>query len=281
MWFFTLLARLPFGVLYRLSDFLFVLIYFVVKYRRKVVDDNLLRSFPEKNSEERQQIARQFYRNFCDIVLETIKLLRVTEAQMQERVHMKNPELFLQPIQNQQVVFIMASHRANWEYSAIPVKLAGPVADVVYKPLSNDFFDRLLLQIRSRFGIRPVAMKQLLRDMAKRRQESRVIGIVADQVPELLEGAYWTNFLHQETDFFTGTDKLARQFGCVVLYLRMQRVARGFYEMEFENLAHPPFDDLPPNAIIERYTRALEADIRLQPDSWLWSHRRFKHVRTV
>src|SRR5690606_18317686 len=77
-----LLSRLPFFFLYLLSDFLFVVVYYGVRYRRKLVRKNLKNAFPEKTKAERKRIEHQFYHNLCDYSIETLKLLTIREDEL-------------------------------------------------------------------------------------------------------------------------------------------------------------------------------------------------------
>lgn len=278
MVFFRVISRLPLSLLYGFSDFLSLLLRYVVRYRWSVILQNLQNAFPEKTSAEHRRIADRFYRNLTDVFVETIKGLTMPENEFRQRVVVRNPEMYRFYVQAGYTVLGMTSHQGNWEWQSPAGRLLGPGMDAVYQPLNNPFFDQLMRQIRGRFGITPIPMQGLLRDMVKRRGQPRVIGLVADQAAPP-ETAYWTSFLNQETDFFVGTDKLARQFGCPVLFVEMRRLRRGHYELVLHPLAEPPFDGLPPLSIVETYVRKLEESIRANPADWLWSHRRWKHKR--
>lgn len=279
MVFFRVLSRLPLRLLYGFSDFLYLILRYVVRYRWPVVLENLQNAFPEKTPAERRRLADGFYRNLTEVFVETLKGLTISEAELHRRVRVLNPEAFQTYLDAGQTALIMTAHQGNWEWQSPAVRVLGPAVDVVYQPLTSPFFDRMLREIRGRFGIAPIPMQGLLRAMVKRRGQPRLIGLVADQAAPP-GTAYWTNFLHQETDFFVGTDKLARQFSAPAIFAEMRRVRRGHYELRFLPLAEPPYDDLPPLAIIERYVQRLEASLRENPSDWLWSHRRWKHKRS-
>lgn len=279
MVFFRAFSRLPLRLLYGFADCLYLILRYAVRYRRGVVLENLQKAFPEQSPAERRRLAGAFYRNLTDLFVETLKGLTISDAELRRRVRVLNPEAFQPYLDAGQTVLIMTAHQGNWEWQSPAVRVLGPAVDVVYQPLTSTFFDGMMRKIRGRFGIAPLPMQGLLRDMVKRRGQPRLIGLVADQAAPP-ETAYWTNFLHQETDFFVGTDKLARQFGCPAIFAEMRRVRRGHYELRFFPLAEPPYDDLPPLAIIERYVRRLEASLRENPADWLWSHRRWKHKRS-
>lgn len=282
MVFFKLIARLPLPLLYLFADGMYVVLRFVVRYRWPVVLQNLQNAFPEKTPAEHRRLAGAFYRNLTDVVVETFKALTIPEEELRRRITMQDAGIFQDYVtKGHHTVLVMTSHLCNWEWSSLRARLEAPrvEVDVVYKTLSSPFFDQLMREIRGRFGILPLPMQGLLRNMIRRRNEPRIIGLVADQAAEMPETAYWTRFMNQETDFFTGTEKLARQFNSPVVFMSMRRVRRGHYVLTCERLAEPPYDALPPNAVIDNYIEKLEAAIRRQPADWLWSHKRWKHRR--
>jgi Kdo2-lipid IVA lauroyltransferase/acyltransferase len=279
MFFFRLLSRLPFFWLYRLADGLYLLLTYIVRYRRRVIDQNLSRAFPDRSLTDRRQLARGFYRNMADVLVETLKLLTMPADDMRRRVRYTNPEL-VQPFMDRgQPVLITTSHQANWEWLPGASALNGFPSDSVYKPLSNAFFEQLMQQVRARYGVTLVPMLRLSRSIVSRRAEPRLIGLVADQIPDRPEYAFWTDFLHQDTPFYPGPERLARSGQMPVVYVEMARVRRGYYEATFTLLGQPPYDDLPEHTLMTRYRDALEATIRQHPADWLWSHKRWKHQR--
>ncbi|MFD1142916.1 lysophospholipid acyltransferase family protein [Larkinella insperata] len=280
LYFFRILSRLPITVFYAIADFLYYLLAHVIGYRKEVILTNLKRSFPEKSDAERRRIAKKFYRNFADVLVETVKLPGLSTEALQERVQFTNKELVLDKLATGQPVLIMASHQCNWEWAPSASVVNGMPADAVYKKLNNELSEHVVRYIRSRFGAKPVPMKSLLREMASRRHEPRLIALVADQIPDQPEYGYWTSFLHQETPFYPGTERLARTFKIPVFYIEMERVRRGHYSMTFYPIAEPPYDQLPNGELLNRYRDLLEKTIRKAPSDWLWSHKRWKHKRS-
>jgi KDO2-lipid IV(A) lauroyltransferase len=279
MTFLSLLARLPFFVLYRLSDLLFVLTAYVIRYRRRVIVDNLRHAFPEAPDSRIYELTREFYRNFCDVIVETIKLPRITAEEMQRRVVVINGELVRQYLSEGQTVLGAGAHQCNWEWVPAATLVNGIPVDSVYKPLHNASSERFMQQIRSTFGAYLVPMNRLPREMVTRRHLPRIIALVADQMPNIPEAAYWTNFFHRDTPFFPGTERLARSQQLPVFYLDLSRNRRGYYTATFSLLAAPPYTDLPYGEILERYRDRLTETIHKQPANWLWSHKRWKHQR--
>jgi KDO2-lipid IV(A) lauroyltransferase len=274
LYFFIFISRLPFFILYGISDVLFFFLYYVFGYRRKIVLRNLKASFPEKGDQEIEEIEKRFYRHLADVVVETIKLMTITREGLQKRVSYKNPEL-LENVAKQGGSFIsLAPHYGNWEWllAAHCSYVAFPV-DAVYKPLSSTFFDRLMLRIRTRFGAFPVPSPQIGRVEALRRNIPRGIAMVADQTPGP-ENAFLFPFLNQQTYFFRGPQKLAKSFSYPVFYANLEKEGRGRYNIIIEEIARPPFND---EEILKTFIEKLERDIRKEPAYWLWSHRRWKH----
>ncbi len=279
MFFFRLLSRLPFPVLYALSYLLYVLSYYVIGYRRKVVAANLDLAFPRKTAAEKKAIARQFYRNLADIVVETVKLLTISPGELGRRVTIANPEVLLQHLDRGQSIVVMTGHQGNWEWLLQGCALhLGYDVDAVYKPLRNKFSEKLMLAIRRRFGPLPVPIKHLPRALVQRRPVVRIIALVADQAPSR-DMAHWVDFFGRDTAFFVGAAKIAQRTAYPVLYTGMKRLRRGYYQVYMAPIALPPY---PPDAvetIIGRYAAAVQAAIEERPSEWLWSHKRWKHSR--
>ncbi|MVM32737.1 lipid A biosynthesis acyltransferase [Spirosoma sp. HMF4905] len=279
MIFFRLLSRLPLKVLYGISDVLQFLLFWIIRYRRRVILENLRLSFPEKSPAEIRLIMKEFYRNLADLFVETIKLPTFSPAELEQHVRIINIELVQAKIQAGKTAIAMTSHQGNWEWFPGPFVLKGIPVDSVYKPLTNPFFNNLMHQIRSSFGAIPTDMHLLPRQMVARKNTPRLIGLMSDQVPDVPEQAYWTDFLHRDTPFYPGAERLARSRNLAVFYMEPVRVRRGYYEISIQLIAEPPYTDLPAGTILERYRDCIEATIRKNPSSWLWSHKRWKHWR--
>ncbi|WP_338870386.1 lysophospholipid acyltransferase family protein [Spirosoma sp. SC4-14] len=279
MLFFRLLSKLPLGILYGLSDFLYFLLLYVVRYRHEVIDENLRVSFPEKSETERKAIAKGFYRNLTDLIVETIKMPDLSPDDLRRRVQFSNANLVKERLEAGQTVIGMASHSCNWEWVPSGSVLHGMPADSIYKPLNSPFFEKLMRTVRASFGAVPVPMHTLPRRMVAQKNVPRIVALVADQVPDVPEQAYWTDFLHHDTPFYPGTERLARSRNLPVFYTELRRVKRGFYEVKFTLLSEPPYTNLPPGTILNRYRDLLEETIRKYPSDWLWSHKRWKHWR--
>ncbi len=278
MIFFRFLSRLPLSVLYGLADVIYFLLAHVIRYRRRVVLDNLRQSFPSTSTLEISRLARGYYRNLAEILVEIIKLPAMQPADLKRRVVYTNPEIVLKLLNRGQSVIALGGHQCNWEWIPSAAVLYGMPVDSVYKTLENPKFETLMQEIRSTFGPYLVPMTKLPREMVARRKMPRVLALVADQVPDKPEFAHWMPFLNRDTPFYPGAERLARSQQLPVVYMEMVRLRRGYYTATFTLLADPPHDALPPGQIMERYRDLLQASINRHPADWLWSHKRWKHT---
>ena len=277
MIFARLISRLPFWVLYAISDLLFVVSFYLIRYRRNLVWRNLKNSFPEKSEAELRRIEKEFYQNLCDYAVEMLKLLTISKEELAKRVTFKNPEVSTKYILQGQSLLNLASHHFNWEWllTAGSFTLPGQM-DFVYQPVSNKFFDRFSLISRTRFGAHAIRRDEVAREIVKRKNIVRNIALVGDQYPGLKhDKKYAIKFLNQDTVFFYGSNQLALLTQYPVMYYAMRKVKRGYYETTIIELAHPPYDKNS-HSVLENYVREVENVIREKPAEWLWSHNRWK-----
>lgn len=276
--FIYLISLLPFRVLYILSDFIYFIIFTLIGYRKKVVYDNLRNSFPEKTEEEIDAIARKFYSYFCDLILETLKTLTIKEKSLRKHVKFDDTSVFEKYAAQNQSVIIVMGHLGNWELGGARTALEKThQLYVIYHPLSNKNFNKLIVHMRTRLGNKLYAMNEVLRGMVRDRKDLTATAFIADQTPQP-NGAYWTTFLNQDTPVFTGTEKIAQKFKYPIIYISILRPKRGLYEMKAELLIENP-EETSENEISELHTKRLERDIVAHPEIWLWTHRRWKHKR--
>tara|TARA_R110002110_G_scaffold415561_2_gene650982 strand:+ start:215465 stop:216322 length:858 start_codon:yes stop_codon:yes gene_type:complete len=275
--FVKLLSWLPFPALYGVSWLAYLIIYRVAGYRKGVVLDNLRHAFPDRSEKEITLLAKKFYRRFAQVALEIIKARRMSKADFLQRVQVVNPELVRAASNDSsRSVIIVTIHQGNWEWMlhGVTAALGVPLAPV-YKPLHNKGFNQLMLDVRSRFGSTPVAMDRASRDILRRRREFRLFVMVADQSPIRSERSHWTTFMHRPAAFYLGAETLARSTGFPVVFAQCRRRSTGHYEVEFHRLAEPPYVD-DGHAVTERYVALAEQAIRSEPESWLWTNRRWK-----
>src|SRR5258708_3135032 len=239
-----ILSRLPFWVLYGLSDFLFILGFYVIRYRRKIVRSNLVGSFPEKPICELKRIERKFYKSLCDYAVETLALLTIPKKELSRRMIYKNPELIRPFTDSHQSVILFASHLFNWEWLLAAGCFSLPAnIDFVYQAQSSALFNRFLLFCRTRFGAHPIQREHGAREVMKRRDKVRGIAIIADQFPGLAsDKRYWTNFLNQDTAFFQAINQVAVLTQYPAFFAAVKKIRRGFYEIELIKISEPPFD---------------------------------------
>ena len=281
MLFFKYFSKLPFFVLYGISDFAYFIIYQVVGYRKKVVFENLRNSFPKKTELEIKQIAKDFYKHIADLFIEFLKGYTITKDEISDRVKIVNLDVIKSYTDKNQSVIIVTGHIGNWEWLIHPLNLSHIPMDIVYQKLSSPLFDKLTLFIRSRFTITPLIEKQdTLRKTVDRKDITRALVLGSDQSPQNWKSAYWTTFLNQDSGFFTGTERIARKYDYPVIFSEMRRMKRGYYEIEFTEIAiSNEYQNLPMGEITERFVRILEQSIHKYPSDYLWSHRRWKHKR--
>ncbi len=265
--------------LYRVSDGLNFVLFGLIGYRKKVILDNLRKSFPEKTKEEISAIAGRYYQHFTDIILETIKYRTCSKQEVLERIEGDISLVDTLYAENKNIVFLMG-HRGNWELANLFSSLRfSHECIVVYKTLSNAAFDRWFLDLRTRFGAKLVPMENIAAELQKPRTKPYVVVLANDQSPQPTS-AYWTTFLHQDTGMFRGVEVIARRNNLTVLYADFTRIEhrRGYYTVTI-SLISDACKELPKNGILEKQIRLLERDIQAQPFNWLWSHRRWKHTR--
>lgn len=274
-------SYLPWRVLFFISDLSFLLLYYIIGYRRKVVKMNLRKSFPEKSDEELKKIEFRFYRYFTDIIFETVKLFTLSPIQKIARCKMDDEtvKLFQDLHTKGRSGILVMGHYGNWEYcpSGLPPQNAFQ-SYVIYHPLSNPYFDRLMSHMRTRTGCKLYTMTGTLKGMMSNRNELNLTAFLSDQSPST-KGAHWMQFMNQDTPVFNGSEKIAQKLGMAVIYGSMERVKRGSY-IYHTNLICEDASKTLPGEITESHVRLLEADIINKPEYWLWTHRRWKRKRT-
>lgn len=279
LWLFSLL---PLSVHYLLSDVIFLIIYRLVGYRRQLVRRHLQECFPEKSAEDRLQVEKDFYHWFCDYLVETVKLLTISQENLKRRMVFKGTELVDEIVEGGQSCAVYLGHYCNWEWiTSLPLWVT-PKAQCgqIYHVLENKEFDRLFLKLRQRQGAVCIPMAETLRRIVQYRQQGQqvVIGYISDQVPFWNNIHHWCQFLNHDTPVLTGTERLARQTGHAALYLDVHRVKRGYYEAEFKLITREP-KKMGEFEITDIYFRELEESIRRDPACYLWTHNRWKRTR--
>ncbi|MEG2277303.1 MAG: lysophospholipid acyltransferase family protein [Odoribacter sp.] len=273
---------LPLRILYFFSDLYYYPLYYLIRYRRKVVRTNLQNSFPEKALDEIIQIEKRYYHHLCDLFVEMYRLWHIPEKEMRRRCVFKHTEVLERYYKQNKSVIGVFGHFGNWEWMTSYALWADRNVDFypLYKPLHTKIIDKMMLQIRSHFGATPIPKNDILRLIIKNLKEKKLFmaAFIADQTPKKDNLNFWMTFLNQATPVFVGTEKIATKFNLPVISLHMRLVRRGYYEVDFVDLCKDP-SKLAPGELTRMHTKVLEEQIKLAPEMWLWSHRRWKHTR--
>jgi Kdo2-lipid IVA lauroyltransferase/acyltransferase len=270
------LSLAPMRLLYLLADTLALLLYYVIRYRRNIVMNNLAIAFPEKSQAERTRIAKKFYRNFVDNFIETLKLLSASPAFIKEHFTIDNPEVLENYYRSGRKCQLHLGHTFNWEMAnmAMPL-LTSYTFIVVYMPVENKIFNRLFLHLRSRTGTVLLPATNMQRAIIPYRNTQYMLTLVADQAPGNFNNAYWMDFFGRPTAFVRAPERGARIANIPAVFVRFYKTSRGHYRVYLTTGAENPAQ-LPEGELTRRYARFLEDAIRQSPDLWLWSHKRWK-----
>ena len=271
-------SLLPYPILYLVSDFLFLIIYRIIGYRKKVVLTNLSNSFPEKSYLELQEIMTAFYRHFCDIIMESIKSFTISEKQLRKRLIIKNPDFSNTFAKKGKSIIFVGGHYNNWEICAQAFSMYSNHKCIgIYKPLKNPFFNDKINSSRSKYGLSLVSMKQT-KKWFNEDSVPKAIVFGSDQNPSNPKRAHWLKFLNQDTAVLFGAEKYAKDYNWPVVFVSISKVKRGYYEVEYSLITENPRDE-DHGRITEDFTKRLEQDIINKPQYWLWTHKRWKHKR--
>lgn len=276
------LSKLPFWLFYRVSDMCFVLVYYIIGYRKKVVASNLRKAFPKKSDKELKIIRKAFYRHMCDMFLEMIKTLSISKEELKKRFLITNPEELTRLESLDKSIVVMCAHYASYEW-LVALRFYGMTYKSygIYKKIKNPYFDSLVKRIRSRYNTTMITTKETPREMTKNKFNKVLAqyGMIADQAPKGGKSNYWMPFMGIETPVFTGTEALARRLDLTVTFLNIEKVKRGYYEATFKTITTDA-PQTPVNEITTTYFNFLEAQIRRKPEFYLWTHKRWKHTKS-
>jgi KDO2-lipid IV(A) lauroyltransferase len=277
-----IITLLPLPVLYIFSDFLYLVLYYVVSYRRNVVATNLKNSFPEKTDKELKIIEKKFYRHLSDILIETFKSTHMTRANQKKRFTYSNLDIIDKLREGKRDIIAIMGHYNNWEWPTLLPYYLKYKTIIIYKPLQNKYFNRFINNHRSEHGIVLTPTSQVIREIINcRKNDINTVSVfISDQIPSKGDIKYWTTFLNQDTAVFTGAGKIASKYDMAIVFFHVQKVKRGYYNLNIE----PLFDHtegLSEEMITEKHVRKLEEIIKEKPEYWIWSHRRWKHKKPV
>lgn len=277
---FFFISLLPWPILYFLSDSAFVFLYYIVGYRKKVIESNLRIAFPNKSDKEIKQTGKQFLRFFCTMMIESLKTLTLSKSSINKHFRVTNPELAQKYFNENRNITLYTAHQGNWEWLGLLPLFVSHQVTSFYQPLSNKYFDGLMLLIRSRFGVICIPSDKGYRTITKMEQENikTMNIIIGDQRPKGKSSVHQIPLFGKETNFLIGADRIASKGKHVVIFPAFTRVRRGYYELEFQLITDQP---IPKNNyfVIDDYAKRLEKAIEVSPRMWLWSHKRWKEVK--
>jgi len=275
------LSRIPLSALYVIADMVYILLYYIIRYRKKVVFKNLRNSFPEKSEDEIKKIAIRFYHHLGDIFMENIALIRMKPEKVKKMIDFESCIQIATDIFNQDKhIIIVTAHYSNWEYYLVLPLLSPHTTLGIYKPLNNKNYDKEFFNMRTKFGALPVSMNDSFRTILQydKNKIYTTIGLIADQRPPRTSSNYWTKFLNQDAAIFLGPEKIAKKLNAPIVFTYLEKVKRGEYKMIFDQIVENPsqYDEF---EITEMYIRWVEKNIKEKPEYYLWSHNRWKNKR--
>jgi KDO2-lipid IV(A) lauroyltransferase len=271
------ISRLPYRLFYLFSDFVFFFVYHIVGYRKKVVRDNLKLVFPEKPEKEILRIRKDFFKHMCDMFLEMVKTMGLSKDDIKKRYHIKNIEL-IQEIEKEKSILIPCSHYANWEWNVSLNLYVKSKGYAVYQRVANKYFDNLVKDFRSRWNTALITTHETVKTvMRNKKSDTRAIyGMVSDQSPMVIHAHYWDKFMGITVPIYNGTEILARKLDLAVVFLKVTKIKRGYYEAEFIPITLSG-KNTEPNEITKKFIALTEQQIYERPEHYLWSHKRWKH----
>lgn len=274
------ISMLPFRVLYLFSDFVYWIVYYVIGYRKKTVRENLALTFPNLSEKERLKIEKKFFHHMCDMFLEMIKTMTISEDEINKRYKFTNLEVYRDLEKKQKSIALMCAHYASYEWAIsmnfhISYKGYG-----IYKKINNTYFDKLVHDIRSKFKAYLITTKDTIPEISKNYKEKKlsVYGFASDQSPKLSSVFHWQKFMGIDVPVHTGAEMLSKKYGMNVIFLRTKKVKRGFYEASFEILSEDA-KNVPNYEITDHFLKLVEQQIHEAPQYYLWTHKRWKHRR--
>ena len=280
--FLWLISILPFRLLYAFSDFLYLFVYRIFGYRKKVVKSNLNLVFPEKSKKEINKITKAFYHHLCDMVVESIKSMTISESEMKKRYVFTNVEVIHELEKINKSIALMCGHYASWEWIFILQRYIKHKSYAIYKRLANPYFDKLVKRIRAKYDTNLITTKEAIPILikAKNRGELTINGFNADQSPRVKKAYHWNEFMGIKVPIHTGAEMLAKKLDFAVVFMKVRKVKRGYYETTFKTLSINP-KDYKDYEITDMFMKLVEQQIYEAPEYYLWTHKRWKHKDKV
>jgi len=277
-----LISKMPLKILYIFSDIIFILNYYFVGYRKKIITQNLKNSFPEKSAEEISEIRKKFYLNFSDYLAETVKSFTMSKTETRVRMQHINQHLFHEAKEEGKNIILMAGHVFNWEWmNALATVVPQENCHPVYRKVNSEFWEKQMKKVRSKFGNSALEANEVILNIFRNKNDGNSIYLfVADQTPHSSHVNYGLEFLNQRTPAFIGYDKLATRMDLVFIYTEMKKVKRGHYQINYHRI-EPDGEKFVNNEVVKKFHRLLENTIRKRPDNYLWSHRKWKYQDSI
>ncbi|MGB1231552.1 MAG: lysophospholipid acyltransferase family protein [Winogradskyella sp.] len=272
------ISNLPFRLLYGFSDILYLFIYKIFGYRTSTVKENLKLVFPNKSEKEISKITSKFYHHLCDMVVEAIKSLTISKAEMQKRYKFTNVALINDLEEKNRSIILMCAHYGSWEWIFILQTYVKHKGYAVYKRLKNKYFDRLIKSIRAKYNSHLITTKETfsILNASKSKGELTISGFVSDQSPKVNKAYHWNEFMGIKVPMHTGAELLAKKLDMAVVFFKVKRIKRGYYETTFETIAEHP-KDFKDYQITDLFFKLVEKQILEAPQYYLWTHKRWKH----
>jgi len=273
-----LISILPFRSLYFLSDGIFILLYHVIGYRKNVVRENIAMALPHLSLQERLLIEKKFYHHLCDLFLEMIKTMTISEKELDKRYTFTNIDLYLDLEKKQKSIAVLMAHYASYEWAISMNRIIHFEGYAIYKKIANKYFDKLVRDIRSKFKATLITNRETIKiiEQNAKRKHLGVYGFASDQSPQLSKTHHWSTFMGIETPVHTGAEMLAKRFDMNVIFLNTKKIKRGYYEGTFEYLVTDP-KEVPNYEISDAFLKKVELQILEAPEYYLWTHKRWKH----
>lgn len=272
------ISKLPFRLLYLLSDFVFVLLYYVIGYRKKTVRENIQLALPHLSKKERLRIEKNSYKHLCDMFLEMIKTMSLSQKEMDKRFQYTNLDTYKDLEKKGKSIALLCAHYASYEWVISMNRHISFAGYAIYKKIANPYFDKLVKDIRSKFQAYLITTKETAEVMQKNYEEKKlsVYGFAGDQSPKAIKAYHWAPFMGINVPVHTGAEMLAKRFDMNVVFLKVKKVKRGYYEASFEVFSEN-VRTVPNYEISDKFLRRVEQQILEAPEYYLWTHKRWKH----
>ena len=273
-----LVSKLPFRLLYAFSDVVYLLVYYVIGYRKKTVISNLKLVFPEKTEDEYKRITKRFYKHFCDLMLESVKSITISEKELEKRMTFTNIDDIKRYEQQGKSIVLMCAHYGSWEWIFIMQRYVSHNGYAVYKRIENKYFDRLVKRVRAKYNTKLITTKETFKELTKAKEEGELTinGFVSDQTPRLDKALHWYPFMGISVPVHVGAEVLAKKLDMIVMFFSVKRLKRGFYQTTFKTISEYPNTE-PDFAITDKFMSLVEAQIKEAPEYYFWTHKRWKH----